>query len=171
MRKGSANRLALPRRGWCRRLPGLSLEERDWLTHVDSLTARIKALSPDVRVRLCYEGVGRAKPDERHILQSRVVYVREVELIALGCPVVRARTTLSLGALTGPWRFLSTLGSRPLGERLFADRGMKRSPFVFCWQRRQKERVPARLARICRKGHPIVLKETLLPKLFALSGS
>lgn len=54
--------------------------------------------------------------------------VRQVCLLCGSQPLVYARTVIPFPTLRGPVKRLAHLGSRPLGEVLFADKSMRRAP-------------------------------------------
>ena len=60
-----------------------------------------------------------------------IALVRTVYLLVDDIPVVYARTVIPESTLTGKYGGLGGLGSRPLGEVLFADRTMKREQMTF----------------------------------------
>ena len=102
---------------------------RPWLTDRGSLTARIAARCPDIRVQVLFQGLRRPDRDERFLFADRGrarVLVREVFLVCRDVPVVFAHTVLAPTHLRGAWRGLSTLGSKPLGAALFADPRIER---------------------------------------------
>jgi len=153
---------------------------RDWLTHADSLTARIKSRSTVFEVRVVFEGAVQLMSHERLLLKSPGPWrAREVVLFADGRPVVWARTVLPVRCLRGPWRFMGHLGTQPLGARLFSDPLMTRSEFVFLQSYRLPMRAKvlhglhdgvgrARCARLERKAAPALLTEVLLPGIASL---
>jgi chorismate--pyruvate lyase len=104
---------------------------REWLTDRGSLTARIAARCPGVRVNVVFMGLRRPDRDERFLFadggRSRVL-VREVVLYCGATPVVFAHTVVKPHDLCGPWRSVARLGSRPLGAALFADPRIERFP-------------------------------------------
>ncbi len=97
----------------------------DWLIDQGSLTARLKKVSKEsFRVRLVDQGWGRALYSEGVLLGMRrgeTAVVREVELLIDGVPWVFARTVIPASSMRGPSRRLTMLGTKPLGEVLFAD--------------------------------------------------
>ena len=153
---------------------------RDWLTHADSLTARIRARSTRFSLRVVYQGHDRLLPVERRCLPgARFCHAREVLLLADGVPVVWARTVLPEASLRGAWRFLGRLGTRPLGERLFSDPRIRRSRFGFVPVLRigpqsraalaaGADALAARCALLVRKGQAALLTEALLPAIRSL---
>jgi chorismate--pyruvate lyase len=101
-----------------------------WLRDRGSLTARLKSASDgQFRVNVLSQGWARPLDSERRLLgmrQGSIAIVREVELVCAGVPWVFARTLIPVRSLTGPARRLAFLGTRPLGEVLFADPTMQR---------------------------------------------
>lgn len=108
----------------------LSAGLASWLRDEGSLTARLKQVSAgDFRVRVVAHGWARPYDSERRLLEMRrggVTLLREVQLICRGVPWVYARTLIPARSLQGAARRLGTLGTRPLGEVLFADPHMRR---------------------------------------------
>jgi chorismate--pyruvate lyase len=96
-----------------------------WLLDQGSLTARLKkACKQEFRVRLVDQGWGRVLHSEGVLLGMRggeVAVIREVELLIDGVPWVFARTVIPASSLHGPSKRLTMLGTKPLGEVLFAD--------------------------------------------------
>jgi chorismate lyase len=97
----------------------------DWLVDQGSLTARLKRVCKDsFRVRMVSQGWGRALYSEGVLLGMRrgeTAIVREVELLIDGVPWVFARTVIPASSLRGPAKRLTMLGTKPLGEVLFAE--------------------------------------------------
>ena len=104
----------------------------DWLRDPGSLTARLKATCPGrFRVRLLRQEWERPLYSESRVLGMRrgeAAFIREVELLCDDTPWVFARTVIPASSLRGPARHLALLGTRPLGEVLFADPHTKRGP-------------------------------------------
>jgi chorismate--pyruvate lyase len=113
------------------RAPAAAGRYREWLIDRGSLTARIAARCPRVRVEVTFQGLRRPDRDERFLFadagRARVL-VREVLLCCAETPVVFAHTVVRPRDLDGPWRSIARLGSRPLGAALFADRRIERFP-------------------------------------------
>ncbi len=97
----------------------------DWLIDPGSLTARLKRVcKEEFRVRLVELGWGRALYSEGMLLGMRRgenAIIREVELLIDGVPWVFARTVIPASSLRGPAKRLTMLGTKPLGEVLFAE--------------------------------------------------
>ncbi len=104
----------------------------DWLQDPGSLTARLKNTCPGhFRVRLLRQEWERPLYSETRVLGMRrgeVAFIREVELLCDETPWVFARTVIPARSLRGPARHLTLLGTRPLGEVLFADPRTRRGP-------------------------------------------
>ncbi|MCC5812831.1 MAG: chorismate lyase [Ectothiorhodospiraceae bacterium] len=103
-----------------------------WLRRTNSLTARLRhRCGAAFAVRVLDEGWRRPSLDEARRLRlpyHRLAWVREVALTCDGRPLVFARSVIPSRSLVGPNRALRTLGSRPLGELLFAGAGTRRDP-------------------------------------------
>lgn len=110
-----------------KRLPARLLP---WLTHADSLTARLKVHSQGAfGVQVLRQGWGLPRADEarRAAMKPRQqALIREVLLMGKGQPWVYARSILPATSLQGPLRYLRQLDSRPLGSLLFQYPGMYR---------------------------------------------
>lgn len=159
---------------------------RGWLTDPHSLTSRIRARCGRFAVRPLRQCVAMAGRDERAALRlagTRGARVREVLLCADGLPVVFAHSVVRLDDLAGVWRLFSGIGTRPLGEALFADRRIRRSPLAV---RRIDHRHPlyrrilaagiqvnqplwARRSLFMRHGRPLLVTEVFLPAISELA--
>lgn len=101
-----------------------------WLLDPASLTHRVRqACQGCFSVRLVSQGWAPPARDERRRLAMRRGergLVRHVELQCAGRPWVFARTVIPAHILTGSRRRLARLGTRPLGEYLFAQPSLRR---------------------------------------------
>ena len=101
-----------------------------WLFDASSLTKRLLQRCPDdFRVEVILQTIAKPTLDEALSLGievGRSALIREVMLFCGGQAVVYARTVIPLKTLTGAQRCYASLGSRPLGAMLFADRSMRR---------------------------------------------
>ena len=121
---------------WLRTLPRHAVDPRliEWLTHPGSLTAKLRAASPQFRVRVLRQTQAQPHSDERRLLGLKAhqhAWVREVTLCAGDLPLVFAHSVLPLQNVRGAWHLFAGLGARPLGEVLFTDPGIDRSPLGF----------------------------------------
>jgi len=111
---------------------GLTDEMATWLFDSDSLTKRLRqAGGADFRVKLLKQQFERPLLCERRALgldDRAIALVRQVHLYCAGEVKVYARTVMPLSMLHGSSRGLARLGGRPLGEMLFRDKSMRRSP-------------------------------------------
>ena len=105
-----------------RRIP---TDIQGWLLDRGSLTASLKkACKHEFRVRLVAQGWGKVLHSEGDLLGMRrgeIAVIREVELQVDGATWVFARTVIPASSLHGPTKRLTMLGTKPLGEVLFAD--------------------------------------------------
>lgn len=126
----AANRILLfhPEPRWCSRTrlgqAALPTALRDWLFDSGSLTRRLRQHCPgSFRVAVLHQGWARPLAGEIRPLgltpQHRV-WIREVHLFCADQPWVFARTVIPPATLSGRGRRLLRLGSRPLGDLLFA---------------------------------------------------
>lgn len=103
---------------------------RDWLFDTGSLTQRLRQACPgQFRVEVLGQYWGHPLPGEAHILglqHHRYVWVREVQLFCDAQAWVFARTLIPPSTLRGRCQRLMRLGTRPLGEVLFTDSGLRR---------------------------------------------
>ena len=114
--------------------------------------------------------------------RRRLSLIRDVLLTCAGRPLVYAHSVIPTAGLDGPWRNLSRLGNRPLGEALFADPQVQRHPLQY---RRLDGRHPlyraaiehvtdkppafwARRSVFARDGHSILVTEVFLPEVLRL---
>jgi len=116
------------------RLNRRDIPEQDlrWLLDPASLTRRIQSVCHrQFRVDVLNQGFQRPHLNELQVLGMRAPdwgFVREVQLLCGQQAWVFARTVIPRGTLTGPYRRLTRLKSRPLGAFLFADPTMERGP-------------------------------------------
>jgi len=104
----------------------------DWLLTSSSLTERLRHHSETFRVQVISHHWRQPFFSERvelNIKPREWASIREVLLICNGEPWVYARTVIPRNTLTGRHKKLLRLGTKPLGQFLFDDPTMKRSPF------------------------------------------
>ncbi len=108
--------------------PSLSL--KSWLNETDSLTKRLRGIyGTDLKVRILFHQWQSAFVDECQLLRisrSRYELIREVLLYAGETPLILARTILPEPTIKIAQRNLSHLGTRPLGEVIFAYPDLER---------------------------------------------
>jgi chorismate--pyruvate lyase len=106
-----------------------------WLQASGSLTQHLRRHVGPVTLQRLRQGTGMARIDEADALglaavAGHRVHVREVLLRCGEQPLVMARSVCERRHLSGPWRALKGLGSRPLAELLFHDREVRRLPLT-----------------------------------------
>jgi chorismate--pyruvate lyase len=170
---------------WRRLAPAHTDPWRPWLAWRGSLTWRIREREPDFRVRIVRQGPRRPNDDEYRQLgqpKHRHAFVREVLLLAKGEPVVLAHSIAAWRELSGVWRGLRGLGTRPLAEALFTDPLVRRGPLEYVrldarhplWRQaaalsgRPLPVLRARRSRFVKRGRPLLVTEVFLPALAAL---
>jgi chorismate--pyruvate lyase len=108
---------------------------RSWLGEPRSLTARLRAGCRDgFNVVVLRQAWRKPFAGEAARLGAgrRRMLVREVMLRDGLTPLVLARTVIPPDSLRGPHCALARLGNRPLGEVLFARRGLRRCSLECC---------------------------------------
>jgi chorismate--pyruvate lyase len=155
---------------------------RGWLSDRGSLTRRLKARNADFRVCPVARGFARPFLDETQALRlspEAHAYVRDVLLMGGGHSRVFAHSVLPLASLRGGWCGITRLGTKPLGEALFADPRIRRLGLTI---RRLDSRHPlyraarchtglaarhlwARRSVFCLNGHPLLVTEVFLPDI------
>ncbi len=154
-----------------------------WLFESGSLTRRLRALCGErFRVRLLHQAWDKPFADEARILglaAGRRAVVREVALQWEDRPLVVARSVIPARTLKGVDRRLAHLGTRPLGEILFADPRLHRKTLELAeigptlWQKDQRLRLDLSRPLWGRRslyslgaGHKLLVAEFFLPELF-----
>ncbi len=103
---------------------------REWLFDTGSLTKRLVQLTDgDFRVQVLRQYHGPLMMDEQTALgvgHRTLPFIREVNLICGGEPWVYARTVIPRSTERGPGRYLTRLGTKPLGVALFNDPNIRR---------------------------------------------
>jgi len=172
-------------RGWLSHPFQVPREVRHWLSDKGSLTRRLRARCTTFGVLPVATGLSRPHLDERALLGLRPgakAYVREVQLICAGVPVVFAHSVLPIRSLRGGWNGVTRLGSRPLGDALFNNPRISRKPLDYrCLRpahplfRRVRHHLPvtatrlwARRSLFCLRGHPLLVTEVFLPAIQTL---
>lgn len=154
-----------------------------WLFDTTSLTQRLRqACRGRLEVRVVSQARSRPLHDERVALRMRRsgrALIRMVYLMCDGRLWVFARTVIPLRTLSGAQRRLKRLGSKPLGEVLFADKSMRRDEIqvarltagqpVFDMAARGLEPRPreiwGRRSVFYLQGKPLLVSEMFLPDL------
>lgn len=163
-----------------RKLPDI---HRQWLLEQGSLTQHLIDISRDnFRVQRVKQYWATAKPGEAQLLninpRSRCL-IREVTLHGGFETWVFARSVMPLSSLSGDLYCLRSLKNSSLGQILFNQASLKRSPFEIAEIREQDAYMPNylssqikaeqfRWARRCRfevKNKPILVSEVFLPEL------
>lgn len=133
---------------------------KGWLGDAGSLTARLRARCDDFAVSVLRQGMGRVLPDEAPLLGLKPgdsARVREVLLHADGVPVVYARSVMPLATVRAGSRLFARIGSRPLGELLFANPRIERGELTSARLDARDARQRAALAAIAAHQPPLEL--------------
>ena len=107
---------------------------RPWLTHAQSLTAKLQQRYTDFYVTPLTVALHKPNRDEAALLTisaDKIALVRDVLLCGGAEPVVFAHSVLPTKGLRGVWHDLGKLGSKPLGATLFANPKVKRTALSY----------------------------------------
>lgn len=107
---------------------------RHWLLDRGSLTLSLRKHCDCFNVNVWSQRFAVVNRDECAVIGVRPGVACVVRDVSLNCdrrPVIFAHSVAEPRALRGPWRTLTTLGARPLGEALFADPRITRFPLRF----------------------------------------
>ncbi len=153
----------------------------DWLLEPGSITARLRArLLRPLTVKVLNQSWQRPLFSEHRLMKLNAQHrhlVREVLLETETGTWVIARTVIPRTTLSGVCRSLNHVGSRPLGEVLFADPYLQRQQLEFCrihpdhWQTRLRSRLSleqpvwGRRTVYLLAKKPILICEFFLPEL------
>ena len=108
---------------------------KEWLLDEGSLTERLKqAHRDDFAVHVLHQNRGVPTKDERHFLGAvgNDASIREVLLVCEGKPRVFARSILPMTTVENGNQRLLTLGEKPLGAFLFANKELRRGAIELC---------------------------------------
>ncbi len=163
--------------------PPSSSRLKEWLLGEGSLTRLLKQLADNVfSVLPVYQGWQTLRDDECRALgcaPGTQGWVREVFLCGEDQPWIYARSVASRPALQDSGFDLASLGTRSLGELLFADQAFSRGAFEICnlpasaWPRalheQQADTAPLWARRSCfsRNGLKILVAEAFLPAFWS----
>jgi chorismate--pyruvate lyase len=154
----------------------------NWLRESGSLTRRLKLLCGEqFNVSVQYQHWAKPTVGEQHVLGIRngeYANIREVMLRRQDEVLVVARTIIPRQMLVGRQRHLISLGTKPLGEVIFAEPGLKRSRFETAAINPQScqsqvlddddynETIWGRRSCYILHHKPILISEIFLPALF-----
>jgi len=156
----------------------LSPQVSDWLFDPSSLTARlIRQCNGRFSVRVLDEAHGMARLSEQRILKMHnreAALIREVHLLCDDHPLVYARTVIPVSTLTGAQKRLASLGDKPLGAVLFADKSMQRDevqiarlkPHQVRLNTNDQSDIWGRRSVFRLNNKPLLVSEYFLPELF-----
>jgi len=140
--------------------------EKAWLTYPGSLTTQLRYVTEgELEHRLRSEHFGYARSDELHFLgvePNEAVWIREIEWWCRGELAIVARVVIPKKSLTGKGHKLKDIGRRSLGDVLFSDSNLKRSPFEILKSTDEKSR---RSLFTC-FGQPVLVQENFLSPIF-----
>jgi chorismate--pyruvate lyase len=154
---------------------GLDGALASWLLERGSITARLRRDDPSIAVRVLDEGHQPPLPDEAArlgLLTGEHAWVRCITLSGASGDRVYARSVIPDWSASNPWHDVQRLGTQPLGELLFSDKSLWRSPFEIgrlpagphaaLWGNDQAQAPWARRCEFRRAGAPLLLTEAFL---------
>lgn len=104
---------------------------RNWLIDTGSLTAKLRSACTEFSVHLISQTQRVATSREAGLLaleENDQLIDREVQLYCGTTPVVYARSLIPVKALHDRFEGLDSMGEKPLGEKIFSDPQLDRSP-------------------------------------------
>ncbi|HIE40193.1 MAG TPA: chorismate lyase [Thiomicrorhabdus sp.] len=110
---------------------------QQWLNTEGSLTAQLRSLDSNLEVHILSEQLERPLANESQSLNMKpceLAWIRCVLLKGGGENWIYARTIIPHFSDSNPWASVQTLGNQPLGEVLFQDKNIQRTPFTFSSQ-------------------------------------
>ncbi len=110
---------------------------QNWLMTQGSLTARLRQHCPALEVVILSEKLERPLANESQSLglqPNESAWIRCVLLKGGEENWIYARTVIPHFSGSNPWMPLQQLGNKPLGEVLFQDNSIQRTPFTFARQ-------------------------------------
>ena len=154
---------------------GLESALTGWLLERGSITARLRREDASIAVRVLDEGLREPLPDEAArlgMVNGEHAWVRCITLSGANGDRVYARSVIPGWSDGNPWHEVQRLGNQPLGELLFSDRSLWRSPFEIrrltrgphaaLWGHDQAQAPWARRCEFRRAGAPLLLTEAFL---------
>jgi len=140
-----------------------------WLRNPDSFTATMKAASEqNVEIKVISQRWGLPQHTEAIKLGIPLrenVLIREVEIWGDNKPWVYARTIIPRSTLTGKERRLINLGNKPIGELIFNDPSLERTPFEWVHLKENQKIQWGRRSIFYINKKPLLVTEFLLPNL------
>lgn len=161
--------LSPPRSFRLRRSIDPSLNPQFWrhFLAADSLTVKLKAAAMQaLRVNVLAQGLlhsNRELPEAIGLVKRQVLWRRHTQLLVDDVVWIEALTCVPLQQLQPAARQLLLLKNRPLGERLFQDPHLQRSPFTVSYL----NGLPTRQSCFKYLNTPIHLLETFQPAAIA----
>lgn len=145
---------------------------KGWLEEPGSLTRRLKRLAQgSFAVKVINEYWGVADSSECRALSLRYkqwVYIREVELWGRGQCWVKAKTLIPKSSFRGSLVSLRSIGSQPLGERLFSDPQISRGNIEITYCNDGGEPVWARRSLFSLGKQSLLVTEVFMPCLLEI---
>lgn len=164
-------------------------ELHSWLIDTGSLTAKFRKLCHSFSVRLIKQTNRCALPHEANLLELAVgdeIIDRQVQLYCDGTPVVYARSLIPAKAVSDRFKDLAAMGENPLGEKIFSDPQLRRSPIEWTQLTADHSLFQTAIKNIPTKvipqaiygrrslfygaAKPILISEFFLPEIKGLSG-
>lgn len=108
-----------------------------WLTLESSLTENLQQICPSLKVLILSEDYATPLSSEAQCLELASHQKAWIRCVVLQCQehnLIYARTVIPEMDDNNPWHDLQRLGNKPLGEVLFEDNRIQRTPFQFSQQ-------------------------------------
>lgn len=156
-----------------------------WLIDTGSLTAKLRDVCGEVAVHLIQQEERLVRPREMTLLELKTsdqVIDREVLLFCDNQAVVYARSLIPVKAVSDRFEDLDKMGEKPLGEKIFSDPQLARSPIewsslspghylyphAILYEEKPPQKIFGRRSLFYGAAKPIMISEFFLPAITQL---
>ncbi len=134
-----------------------------WLTESQSLSKKLLAYSQSFRVNLLHADWGPVYGFEKQVMVSQKNFIREVELMINDQTWIYARSIFSQSLIDRTGSDLVSLANKPLGDYLFNQPDLKRSPLHFSQLHLPQQTLSARHSQFYFANDAVLVTEVFLP--------
>ncbi len=144
----------------------LSPTAKEWLFYRKSLTERLVKYIPDITFHVISDVentfADSAAQKALDITPETKTRIRKIEWCLNEKTLIEATVAIPHASITPETNVLSTIGNMPIGKVLFTDPDLKRSDFVFYFEKNKW----IRESIFTFKNKPLMVREIFLPSFF-----